>query len=185
MCSSRTCHAYIQAYKYSLTLLDSSFCLVLRGDTPTSRRFFDAVAAGCVPVVVSDGLLPHPEFLTHCEALKHSEWCRQHQGQLPFASFLNYSGFVVEVPEAEFVAEDGEGALRLIQQLRELKDDQRHFRALYRELIGARESLIYGWGSPLRGHDAAPAASTLVNLFLSEVDLVLEAAAINDNPINP
>ena len=28
------------------------------GDSPTSRRLFDAVAAGCIPVIVSDNLDP-------------------------------------------------------------------------------------------------------------------------------
>jgi len=32
----------------------SVFCLHLRGDTPSSRRFFDAVASGCLPIIVSD-----------------------------------------------------------------------------------------------------------------------------------
>jgi hypothetical protein len=32
--------------------LNSNFCFVPAGDTPTSRRLFDAVAAGCVPVVL-------------------------------------------------------------------------------------------------------------------------------------
>ena len=34
----------------------SIFCLHLRGDTPTSRRLYDAIANGCLPIVVSDAL---------------------------------------------------------------------------------------------------------------------------------
>mmetsp|Transcript_19345 Transcript_19345/g.42208 ORF Transcript_19345/g.42208 Transcript_19345/m.42208 type:complete len:699 (-) Transcript_19345:41-2137(-) len=33
---------------------ESRFCFVPAGDSPTSRRLFDAVAAGCIPVVMSD-----------------------------------------------------------------------------------------------------------------------------------
>ena len=33
-------------------MLDASVCFVPRGDTDTSRRLFDALATGCVPVVV-------------------------------------------------------------------------------------------------------------------------------------
>lgn len=36
------------------TLLRSEFCFVPSGDTPSSRRLFDALAAGCVPIVFSD-----------------------------------------------------------------------------------------------------------------------------------
>jgi len=32
----------------------SRFCLVPSGDTPTTRRLFDALAAGCVPVILAD-----------------------------------------------------------------------------------------------------------------------------------
>lgn len=36
----------------------STFCLVPRGDTPSSRRVFDAIEAGCIPVLISDDFRP-------------------------------------------------------------------------------------------------------------------------------
>lgn len=36
------------------TLLRSQFCFVPAGDTPSSRRLFDALAAGCVPIIFND-----------------------------------------------------------------------------------------------------------------------------------
>jgi hypothetical protein len=33
---------------------NSKFCLVIRGDTPSSHGFYDALAANCVPIIVSD-----------------------------------------------------------------------------------------------------------------------------------
>ena len=42
---------------YADDLRSALFCLHLRGDTPTSRRFFDAVAAGCLPIVVCDAVI--------------------------------------------------------------------------------------------------------------------------------
>ena len=33
---------------------DSRFCIIPRGNTPWTRRFFDAVVRGCIPVVLSD-----------------------------------------------------------------------------------------------------------------------------------
>ena len=35
-------------------MLHSTMCLVPEGDSPTSRRLFDALASGCVPVVFCD-----------------------------------------------------------------------------------------------------------------------------------
>lgn len=36
------------------TMLESLFCFVPEGDTPSSRRLFDALAAGCVPVIFAE-----------------------------------------------------------------------------------------------------------------------------------
>jgi len=36
------------------TYLRSAFCFVPAGDTPTSRRLFDSIAAGCVPIVLAN-----------------------------------------------------------------------------------------------------------------------------------
>jgi hypothetical protein len=42
--------------EYVDALLNSRFCLHLQGDTTTSRRLFDAIAAGCIPVIIADGV---------------------------------------------------------------------------------------------------------------------------------
>jgi len=42
--------------EYVAALLNSRFCLHLQGDTTTSRRLFDAIAAGCIPVIIADGV---------------------------------------------------------------------------------------------------------------------------------
>jgi len=41
-----------------VSMRQSVFCLVPRGDTPSSRRLFDAVSAGCIPVIISDDYAP-------------------------------------------------------------------------------------------------------------------------------
>ena len=38
----------------------SSFCLIVQGDTPTTRRLYDALASGCVPIVMGDLALTLP-----------------------------------------------------------------------------------------------------------------------------
>lgn len=39
---------------YALDMMHAQFCFVPRGDSPTSRHLFDAIKAGCLPVVISD-----------------------------------------------------------------------------------------------------------------------------------
>ena len=41
---------------YLEQLRTSIFCLAPRGDTSSSKRLYEALAAGCIPVLVSDGL---------------------------------------------------------------------------------------------------------------------------------
>ena len=41
------------AEHYSQAMMRTTFCLHLPGDTITSRRIFDAINAGCVPVIVT------------------------------------------------------------------------------------------------------------------------------------
>jgi len=40
---------------YHETMRDSTFCLVPEGDTPSSRRLFDAMVSGCIPVFITWG----------------------------------------------------------------------------------------------------------------------------------
>ena len=39
---------------YAELLRNATYCVCPRGDTPTTRKLYDALAAGCVPVIVSD-----------------------------------------------------------------------------------------------------------------------------------
>jgi hypothetical protein len=40
--------------KYVDEMDNSRFCIIPRGNTPWTRRFFDAVVRGCIPAVLSD-----------------------------------------------------------------------------------------------------------------------------------
>ena len=59
------------------------FILVVRGDTPTSSHFSDAIAAGCIPVIVSNGFF---------------------QYGAPFNRLLNLQDVIASVDEDEWVA---------------------------------------------------------------------------------
>ena len=43
----------------------SRYCLVPAGDTPSSRRLYDALAAGCVPVYLGDEAALRPSLPFH------------------------------------------------------------------------------------------------------------------------
>lgn len=63
--------SYIQEVK------GSTFCLCPRGYAPWSRRFFDAILLGCIPVIIADSI------------------------ELPFEEFIDYRQFTVKVAEAD------------------------------------------------------------------------------------
>eukprot|EP00457_Paulinella_chromatophora_P008328 gb/GEZN01008359.1/.p1 GENE.gb/GEZN01008359.1/~~gb/GEZN01008359.1/.p1 ORF type:complete len:407 (+),score=35.89 gb/GEZN01008359.1/:46-1266(+) len=65
--------------EYAQIMSTSNFCLCPKGDTSSSRRLFDAVMGGCLPVIVSDEL------------------------ELPFWEQIPYDDFVIRVPEAEWL----------------------------------------------------------------------------------
>ena len=55
-----------QASRFTVaTYLNASFCFVLPGDSPTSRRLFDGLAAGCMPIVMGDPAEAVPNLPFH------------------------------------------------------------------------------------------------------------------------
>jgi len=61
-------------------LQNATFCPIPRGDSGGTKRFFAAILAGCIPVVISDNLA------------------------LPFAPALNYSKAMLRISERDFMA---------------------------------------------------------------------------------
>ena len=61
---------------YKEKMLNSTYCLILRGDTTSSKRLFSAIACGCIPVIISDGI------------------------QLPFANIIDYNTFTFTFSES-------------------------------------------------------------------------------------
>jgi hypothetical protein len=74
---------------------NSQFCLVIRGDTPHSHALFNAVKAGCIPVIISD---VYPFYAP------------------PFPTTLRLWDFCLFLPEREFLT-NPLAALQSLQQL--------------------------------------------------------------------
>lgn len=71
----------LKGQSYGQAMRDSRFCLHLRGDTSTSRRLSDSVAAGCIPVIVSDFIGPNMPFIFSAgepplspERVRYEDW---------------------------------------------------------------------------------------------------------------
>ena len=43
-----------QLYKTPYIMSETKYCIVPKGDTSTSKRFYDAILYGCIPVIISD-----------------------------------------------------------------------------------------------------------------------------------
>ena len=68
----------LSADEYNSRMASSDFCLMLRGDTASSKRLFSAVSFGCIPVIVSDWI------------------------PLPFEALIDYSQFSLRFSESSF-----------------------------------------------------------------------------------
>ena len=79
---------------YETHILRAEFCFVPRGDTPTSRRLFDAMLAGCLPVIIADSI----------------------DVSLPFSSNIPYNDFAFRIPEQDWV----QNPKAVLQQLKQV-----------------------------------------------------------------
>ncbi|KAI8806391.1 hypothetical protein BJ742DRAFT_816702 [Cladochytrium replicatum] len=102
-------------------MLGSRFCLHVRGDTSTSRRLFDAVAAGCIPIIIANDIDNH----------------------LPFPLDVPYPAFVKRVDE-RLEVKGMEEALRRIWN----ETTESELVEMQKMLLEVREKLVYGFGDP-------------------------------------
>ncbi|CAE8722319.1 unnamed protein product [Polarella glacialis] len=109
----------VPAETYAEELQSSKFCLILQSDDPQISRFYDALAAGCIPVVVND------EFLLNAA---------------PFADRLNYLGFALHIPESQF-SDFPALVMHLTYNMQEAR-----LRSMLAALLEARQILL--WSHP-------------------------------------
>jgi len=108
--------------EYGEMMLDSKFCLHVSGDTPTSRRLYDIIAAGCIPVIVAENI----------------------RVNLPFKDSIPWNSFSIFIKPAK-VKEQGIDAFDIVWALQDEEAD-----TMQDSLFEYREKLLYGHGDPFR-----------------------------------
>ena len=99
------------AHQYVRELREAQYCLHLRGDTSTSRRIYDALAAGCVPVIISD------------------------DSHLPFKSQIDWDSFTVSINEDELIEHKSRVPMALIENPALLRQKQEALRKAQEDLL--------------------------------------------------
>lgn len=135
--------------EYNHRMETSDYCLLLCGDTATSRSLASSMLYGCLPIRVGSRLRGFCE--PPCWA--RWGWNVANQSHLPFPNRIDWSLFP-EINEYEF----SQTPLRVLQQLlasitKERKDQ---LRGIMKE---NQMSWIYGWGDPTTSTDFGDAIS--------------------------
>lgn len=108
ICCTNVAESQYDASTHEHLLLDSNFCLAPRGDERWSYRFVESLKAGCVPVLLSDGL------------------------EFPFAPLINWTVAAVRIDEAK-AADFGTGIIGiLVEKLPQVAAMRQNVIAIYR-----------------------------------------------------
>lgn len=143
----------------ALEMAKSKFCFVIRGDSPSSSRLFDAMAAGCVPIIVGAfASIGRDKKCTANSRRKCYPWNSSKRDRkvdirtfddLPFSDRLDYSQFVLRIATEDWMrsAESATAAILSVlptpkkyHEMKEAMDNQAG-----KVLYGSRSSLIGEW----------------------------------------
>ena len=155
---------------YNLRMFTSEYCLIVCGDTPTSRSLASSMLYGCIPIRIGSRLRGR------CE-----EPCRPGWGwsvadlpHLPFCDKIDWESFP-EVDEAAFSNNPGAVLDQFFSQTDAAKKSK------FREAMKQTQmGWTYGWGSPVDSMEFGDAAKyawdSLVAYLLSstETDTILK-----------
>lgn len=145
--------------EYNYRMSTSEFCLILCGDTPSSRSLTSAMISGCIPVRVGSRLRGL------CEPPCHGGFGWKPTGleypHLPYPHTIPWD-FFPEVNEQDFM-DDG---LRILNNLfRNMEGPRKQETQQIMEEV--RSGWIYGWGDPVSSTMFGEAAEYIWSSFLS------------------
>jgi len=134
----------------------ADFCLVMCGDTPTSRRIFDSIVANCIPLIVGTRLWGR------CEPPCRAGWGWTVSGpenpHLPFQSTLiDYTRF----PRVDEAALYVDAAAAYDRAVAGVSESYQH--DVWSYLNAIREDVVYGYGSFWNSTTFGRSASNLMD----------------------
>ena len=153
-------HNRINQTYYNYRMTTSEYCLILCGDTPSSRSLTSAMTLGCIPIRVGSRLRGL------CEPPCHKGFGWQVTGaglsHLPFEDELPWALFP-EVDELEFMQDGRQVLHELIRKMNDTSRNQQQHQSRKEKLKAIMQhyqtSWIYGWGNPINSTqfgDAVP-----------------------------
>jgi hypothetical protein len=152
----------ISQSEYNDFMKTMEFCLILCGDTPTSRSLASSVIHGCIPLRIGSrlrGLCEKP-----CKRGFGWTITGPKAPHLPYSDRIPWSEFP-EVNEAEFVKAPAITLKRATDSYTsERKQELREI------LAKVQEGWIYGWGSPVTSNDFGAVAEYAWDSFLFMLD---------------
>lgn len=144
--------------RYNMLMQQMEFCLILCGDTPTSRSLATAIIFGCIPLFIGSrwrGLCEKP-----CKRGFGWSVTGPKAPHLPYLDSIPWDEFP-EVNEAEFTKRP-EVTLRTVVE--SYTDESK--KKLRDVLARVQRGWIYGWGSPVTSSDFGDAAEYTWNSIL-------------------
>jgi hypothetical protein len=150
--------------EYNHRMISSDYCLILYGDTPSSRSLTSAMAMGCILIRVGSRLRGL------CEGPCHEGFGWRTTGvenpHLPFAKDIDWDAFP-EVEESEVILH----GKQTLQAFFNRTDDARK-NELRSKMLQVQMAWIYGWGDPVNSTEFGEAVPYIWNSFVKTLQSI-------------
>jgi hypothetical protein len=159
--------------EYNQRMLLSDICLIVCGDTPTSRSLSSAMLHGCIPLRIGS------RWRGLCDPPCHNGWgwsVTHNLSHLPFANCIEWNQFP-EVDEAMFLQNPPAVLDRIV------KDMDCSRKSQIRKVMQKHQmAWVYGWGDPVTSNEFGDAVlyaweSIVHHLFVSKHRAVTNSPA--------
>ena len=150
--------------EYNHRMFSSEYCLILCGDTPSSRSLTSAMVSGCIPIRVGSRL----RGLCEPPCQKGFGWSKTgaEYPHLPFAQEIDWDMFP-EVEESQVILH----GKQTLQAFLSRTDDARK-NMLRSKMLQVQMAWIYGWGHPLNSTEFGEAVPYIWDSFVKTSNML-------------